>query len=156
MFGYEIVTFFEHSPELRQFFDGVFALDTLPKTLKERHCFIFNSAKQAEIGKHWIAVANNNFHSNTNNTLEIFDSLSVNTDFIKKHLRIKNMFKFKFNETTLQGPQSSLCGQFCIWFCTNRLENPDLEFGELLCNIFTIDVNENDNTVLQFYNKAMK
>ena len=66
------------------------------------------------------------------------------------------MFKFKFNETTLQGPQSSLCGQFCIWFCTNRLENPDLEFGELLCNIFTIDVNENDNTVLQFYNKAMK
>jgi hypothetical protein len=150
MYGHEIVSFFQRSPELLPYFDGVFAVDTLPRRLKERHCFIFNSSKQSEVGTHWIAVANNNAHSNTKNTLEVFDSLSVNKDFINRHLRIRNMTKFKRNETVLQSPESSLCGEFCIWFCANRLENPEIEYSKLLNVIFDVDLQKNDVTVSNF------
>jgi hypothetical protein len=153
MFGHEIVSFFQRCPELEPFFDGVFAVDKLPKRLRDRHCFIFNSSKQSEVGRHWIAVANNNVHRNTQNTLEVFDSLSVNVAFIKKHLKIRKMTKFRCNDTILQGPESSLCGEFCIYFCASRIENPELEFGQLLNIIFEDNVNTNDVTVSDFMNQ---
>jgi len=150
MFGHEIVSFFQRCPELLPFFDGVFAVDNLPKRLRDRHCFIFNSSKQSEGGKHWIAVANNNVHRNTQHTLEVFDSLSVNLEFIKTHLKVRKMSKFWSNDTPLQGPSSSLCGEFCIYFCANRIENPEIQFGQLLNIIFEDDINKNDVIVFDF------
>ncbi len=55
-----------------------------------------------------------------------------------------------FNVTKLQDETSVLCGQFCIYFIVQRLFNDDLEFAELLNEIFSENVVENEHSVQDF------
>jgi hypothetical protein len=56
-----------------------------------------------------------------------------------------------FNESKLQSSISSLCGQFCIYFLSCRILNPDLTYADLCNVIFSDTLKKNDEIVSKFY-----
>ena len=85
--------------------------------------------------------------------MDCFDSLSINEE--KKSLIVENC-KFKgikdinINETPFQSKTSISCGLFAIFFLIQRSYNLDLDFEELLEEIFVESVDENEKIVKLF------
>lgn len=97
-------------------FKGVYARDNLPKTFKKPAAFIINTDSQKEKGEHWIAI----FVSSTN--VEYFDPLGFPPfdkhflKFIRKYARKRYFYNCK----TLQNPESTTCGKYCVVFIKHR------------------------------------
>ena len=75
MQGFELSNFLDHFPMLKKHNIGIFAIDTLPKTLKFRHFCICNTDVNNGNGIHWFC-----FLKNSKNTVECFDSLGINEE----------------------------------------------------------------------------
>ena len=75
MQGSEFVEYFEKNPILKKQFKGVFAIDTLPKSLKYRNFCICNTDKSSGNGFHWFC-----FLRSSKETIECFDSLGINKE----------------------------------------------------------------------------
>jgi hypothetical protein len=117
MQGSEFQHYFEKFPELQKHFIGVFSIDTLPKTLKQRTFCICNTDTKNGIGKHWLC-----FVKTDKSSVECFDSLGISSE--KKKL-LSNFCHFNakyvtFNETQFQRNDSSTCGLFCVYFLLER------------------------------------
>ena len=54
MEGTEFQKYFDHFPYLKNYFIGTFAIDTIPKTLKNNHFLVFNSDTSDQQGQHWL------------------------------------------------------------------------------------------------------
>jgi hypothetical protein len=145
MLGSEISQFIKAHDDIRAFFLGVFAIDSIPKSIKKDHICIVNTSKATEPGTHWICVAS------FDNQLQVFDSLGTSSDYIKQTLHFKKFKTFKYNDTPLQSKESVLCGQFCCYYVFCRLLNKDLSFVDLLNSIFTSDVERNEQIIKRFY-----
>lgn len=57
---------------------------------------------------------------------------------------------FEYNMTPVQAKNSKSCAEFCIFFVVNRLMNLDLEFEDLVNDIFDVNCNKNEGTVQEF------
>ena len=136
----EIVEFFQAFPQLNKFFLGVFSIDTLPQKIAINYFLICNTDTSEGDGIHWFAL----FRPNKTN-LECFDSLGVCNQ--KKQILTSRHFlgvrKLKFNESQIQPDSSSLCGQYSIYFLFERLHNLDYKFHELLNEIFSDNLEDN-------------
>ncbi len=55
-----------------------------------------------------------------------------------------------FNESPVQSQDSKLCGEFVVYFCIWRLFNWDLTLEELLNDIFSEDLLNNEREVKKF------
>ena len=86
-------------------------------------------------------------------TYELFDPLGVRTSLISS-LTEKGVFSEDsivfFNESAVQHKDSNLCGQFCVTFLTERLENPDISFSDLINQIFSSNLQNNDTVVKEY------
>jgi hypothetical protein len=113
----EFYDYFNFFPNLQKHFDGVFSIDTIPKSIKFRHFCIVNTDFHNGIGKHWFIIIKNDKHN-----IEIFDSLGIDSEkeeLLKKYckLRVKNLI---VNETSFQENDTNTCGKFCLFFSINR------------------------------------
>ncbi len=54
------------------------------------------------------------------------------------------------NTTCLQPAESSLCGEYCVYFIIHRMYNYDLDFEDFLNSFFTDDVQNNEENVKDF------
>jgi len=143
----ELRSFIDKIPPFKDHFVGIYSIDTLPSDLKNRTFLIFNSALHNERGQHWICLCN------INKKIEIFDSLGSSqekVEAIKKFCKFKNKRQFKINDTPVQSLNSSSCGLFVLYFAINRFLNADLGFSALLNEIFTDNLDENEQLVDQF------
>lgn len=140
---------FDNFPFLKKYFDGTFASDTLPKSIKKDHFIICNTDTSNGPGKHWYCII-----KSTPSSLECFDSLGVDEtkkEFLKANFKQKNVEEIKFNVTSLQPDDSISCGQFVLYFIIQRSHNKDLSFSNLLNDIFTISKETNEELVLNFF-----
>lgn len=93
---------------------GVFAADQMPKIIRKRPTgFICNTETRNEKGAHWIA-----FYVNEQRRGIFFDSFAHSPDYYSRHF-LKffecNTTSLEINRKRLQGANSSVCGQYCIF-----------------------------------------
>ena len=136
-------------PFVKNCFSGVYAIDTIPVSLKKDHFFICNTDVSYGSGKHWFCV-----YKEKNCRLECFDSLGVDEqkrNILKTCLKQRGIKEIKFNVTRVQSLETTSCGQFVLYFIIERYHNKDLSFNELLNSIFVQSINENELKVNEFY-----
>ncbi len=107
------------------------------------HFSFFFSVSTGE-GIHWFAICRT-----SPNSLEVFDSLGTTADYIKKHIPLKKG-KFQYNTFAVQCNDSYYCGGFVIYYLIERYSNLDLDFDELINDIFSPDCDENQLKVKEF------
>lgn len=89
---------------------------------------------------------------NAGEYLEIFDSLGVKKNLIQSNVPAYTKTVYG-NATPVQGTDSSSCGQFCCYFLLHRYLSLDVEFEDLLNCIFSSDLVQNEEVVLDFVSK---
>ena len=83
--------------------------------------------------------------------MEVFDSLGSTAEYIKKHIPLKG--KFEYNTFPVQCEDSYYCGAFVVYFLIERYSNLDLDFEDVLNDIFSPHCEENQATVKEFLAK---
>lgn len=132
---------------LKNNYDGVYSIDTIPKTLRKGHFFICNTDFSWNEGTHWIL-----FLRPLHNCIEIFDSLGFDKEkqnLLLKYWRFRIKF-LEFNETGFQSESSSLCGGFVLLYIYHRLHNLDLSMVDFLSELFNRSCNINEKFVKNF------
>jgi len=144
MFSSDFQKFFE---PMSQFFDGVYAFDKIPKVIKEDHFIICNTGDSNSGGEHWFVI-----HRCTSETIEVFDSLGISENKLNKlkTLKFKKVKKLKFNVTPVQALDSTLCGEYSVYFVYQRLFNKDFGFNQLMNEIFSLNYTDNSKAVADF------
>lgn len=137
----------------KKYFEGIFAADTVPKKLPNKHFLIVNTDVSSGSGKHWFAIVR------INNLIECFDSLGLKEEqkhFLCSHFNIKGISHVTYNVTQLQPTTSILCGQFVLYFLFERYYNLDMSFDDLLNESFSNNTNQNENTIQEFIENFLK
>ena len=129
-------------------FCGIFAANTIPRHLKNGHFMIINTDESTGKGKHWYAIVR------LNNLIECFDSLGIanpdKKEFITKHFKSRGINSFTFNTTQLQPSMSVVCGQYVLYYLFERYFNIDMNFDDLLNEIFSENLESNEMVVQKF------
>lgn len=151
MQGSEFIQYFESFPNLKKQFAGIFAIDTLPKTLKFRKFCICNTDVSNGSGKHWFS-----FLRNSKSSIECFDSLGVTAEkklLLEKYCHFVGISDIIYNETQFQDDNSDTCGLFTLYFIFERMHNLDMSFHDVLEDIFESEHKLiNEEKVQQFCN----
>ncbi len=140
----EILDFVKNQlPYLTKHFKGVYSRDKIPR-LHKLELAIINTAPSTHQGKHWFAICRCN-------DIEIFDSLGIEevSSLIVDLKERKG--EIEYNVSQLQSDKSALCGEYCLYFFFHRMTNLDMDFEELIEDIFTSNVEENDVRVKEFF-----
>jgi hypothetical protein len=103
--------------------------------------YIINSDPAYLPGQHWMCVYNGN-------PVEFFDPLGMEPNFYG--LEEKLSIDFIYNRTKVQGKNSILCGEFCIYYLHMRCKGFSIaSILETLSNSFDV----NDWVVSKYVNK---
>ena len=94
---------------------------------------------------HWVLIVQGD------DIVEFFDSLGAKSTDVNKVKKFGPTVQF--NKDPVQGKNSTFCGQFCLFVAFNRLLDFDLTFSEVLSDLFSANLQKNDNIVLEFYDK---
>lgn len=127
-------------------FLGVRALNQLPKRLKKmaQLCFIMNSDPSDLPGKHWLAV----YIDTAKRTAEVFDSYGQLPPNRLQHWFAMQNLRWTFNRQFMQGPLSTLCGFYCLFFlhmkCVLKLDM------HTILRMFSVLALENDDFIRTF------
>jgi len=150
-------------------FAGVFACDQLQgkKITKFPCCLVANTDPQSERGSHWVC-----YYFDKNGNAEYFDSYGVkplNCDLMK--FFSKNGQNHDYNSQQMQGDNSTVCGQYCIAFLTNRARGVSMKqfvqrfkgrhlpgeldtvVGNLVNTVFDIPDKNNFTKITSFQNR---
>lgn len=138
----------KNHPATKDYFEGVFALDEIPRVLtKNKYCYIFNSDTRDKPGSHWLAFYYNGSRG------EFFDSYGNSPSFYSqdfKEFLDKHIKTWDFNTKRFQGTFSTVCGQYCIYYLIKRCEGKGLRN---VANVFSHDLNKNDRKVNTWFNQ---
>ena len=148
MLSDEIIEFFNFYPHLKKYFLGIRNIDTLIKTIPVNHFLICNTDLSTGPGKHWFVLFRYNQRE-----LECFDSLGVGTErqALLRSVQFKSIRELNYNESPVQSVTSSSCGEFCLYFIFERLHNLDFDFSDFLNEIFSQNLEKNEQVVSEFY-----
>jgi len=129
-------------------FIGVFSADKLPSPKAFPAAYIANTEPSDMSGQHWVA-----FYC-VNDTIECFDSFGRNPAEYSEHLAawINDDYKIVQIET-LQSDDSTVCGQYCMFFVLLRAYGFSYED---VMSALTSDTVVNDIFVCKFINQFVK
>jgi len=96
-------------------------------------------------GAHWVA-----FCVDATNNAEFFDSYGRAPDVQSFKRFLSGKSRWQHNEKPLQGPISSVCGQYCLYFLLYRVRGVPMRD---IVAPFTRDLATNDEAVTQFVNR---
>ena len=132
-------------------FLGVFASDKLPSISTIRAyspcCYVANTDQTGQGGSHWVAF----FHP-TPNKLEFFDSFAK----LPKELGydIPQTIQIQNNKIQVQGADSQVCGQLCIYFLYHRAHG--ISFNNIIQKFRSVSFSVSDARVYSFIQRVMK
>ena len=126
-------------------FVGVFSSDKLPKIKEFPSAFVANTDPSHKSGTHWVA-----FYLPSQNSIEYFDTYgkSPKVPAFQKFVKGSN---WKHNSKQIQGPLSSVCGQYCIYYLMKR--NKGLELEDIISQ-FSENLYENDELIKCYVNDS--
>jgi len=145
--GYDFLTYFEKEPVVKHFYDGVYSLDEIPKTLPLRHFVIVNLSKTNEEGTHWVVICRSDEY-----IYEIFNSLGFDTldIIVPEHFLVDGHTDLVFNGHPFQMESTNTCGYFAVFFAVHRVFNYDLSFLSFLEFFFDQSTFVNEERVINF------
>ena len=131
----------------KQYLVGVFAADQLP-TKEFPGAYIVNTDTSSQPGQHWVAFFT------TEKGTECFDSFSENPSTYSVYIAewLKDDFQVVQCET-LQSSDSTVCGQYCIYFILFR--SYGFSYEDMMSSL-TESTEVNDKFVCKFVNKFFK
>ena len=117
---------------LKKYCLGIFAADTVPTTVNLPACYIANTDPISKPGTHWIAVF-------LDGKKEFFDSYGRPPPA-----------KCAYNTVRIQGPLSSTCGQYCLYYLCHKVRGrPMKEIVNDYSSVYVL----NDLCVTEFINR---
>lgn len=134
---------------------AVLPADFLPKKVPTRpfYLVINTSASNEGPGEHWVCMY---VPAKSSQSIEYFDSFGLPA--LNKHFRkfIKNnCTHYIYNKVQLQSNISTVCGEFCVVFLTQRCcEKKNLQ--QFINQFSTTKLEMNDAKVTTMYNKLQK
>lgn len=138
MKGGEILDFIYKEKDLKLCFEGLYKYARLPRL--KRNTFVIAYKDNS----HWVVYCK--FEE-----LELFNSLGSSKREVERALPGQ---KVVFNKSRVQAENSSLCGQFCLFYCAIRIHNIDVHMEELLNLFFSANLQQNDDIVKRFYSSG--
>jgi len=118
---------------------------------KTKFVCIVNSDESSSQGTHWLC-----FLKKSDTVLEFFDSMGLNVDSYGKYFTdfVNRMnCHFQFSRVRIQSLNSSLCGEYCLYYVLRRIEGPN--FDEVLSTM-TINFHRNDEIVTEYIFRLVK
>lgn len=133
MYADQIHKYIKKDVIAREHFTGVFASDKLPKITHYPISCVINTDPSSLPGQHWIA-----FYIDNKKMCSFFDSYGKKPSFygIDQYLKYFSN-NIEFNNSQLQGLDSSSCGYYCIYFVILKSRGLTLE------NITSVFSNKN-------------
>jgi len=130
---------------LRRECEGVYPANKIPKPYGYPFAVIVNLDKHTEPGSHWVCI-----FMNRDGESEFFDSYGrkPDTNEIQSYMK-KYATRLRCNEKQLQGPYSSACGQYCLYYMYHRLRNYTMN---MITEKFGSDYDKNDTYVTRWVN----
>ncbi len=123
---------------------GVFPSDKLPAQINGPCALIVNFDPATMPGSHWVAI-----FINCQGVAEYFDSYGQPPTVTSIQTFLKGFHRCRFNKKRLQGPFSSVCGHYCIYFAIQRWKNVPMED---IVRKFSEDLDENDEMITEWIN----
>ena len=107
---------------LKKFFLGAYPADILPKKIKPPCCWIWNTDKQNETGKHWVCVWL------TKKKMFFFDSFGKTVSFYSREYWEKlakdlNVSFIYVQQQPIQSKITYTCGSWCILYLYMKSKN---------------------------------
>jgi len=105
------------NPVTSEFFEGVYASDTLKEIQKRPRLVVSNTDPSGRSGTHWVAF----FFEGDN--VDFFDSLGqLMSEYSPHFVNFSKQFASSFNYAKIrtQPINSDLCGYYCIYFAYHR------------------------------------
>lgn len=130
-------------------FLGVLPLDQLPMRPPRRrpYCFIVNLDPSYLPGTHWIAV-----YVGQNRRGEVFDSFGRFPPLSLSRWMTRNCYGWTYNQRLLQGPLTTLCGVYCIYFLHMRcFVTPHRNMHTIVREDFSNQFDVNDEYMYRFW-----
>ena len=104
-------------------FIGVFARDQLPSKINWPSSLIVNTDKINERGEHWLAI-----YFTSNKECCFFDSYGRGPELFRLQYFVDHYSNsWEHNKTRLQSLDSSVCGQYCIYFIMMKCRGMQLD-----------------------------
>ena len=128
-------------------FAGVFPSDKLPTEINTPSCFVANTDPHNKPGTHWVA-----FFTDPDGHIEYFDSYGLHP-FTKSFVTFlkRGSCGWIWNTRRIQGPLSTTCGHYCIYFLLLRCRGHRLR--EIIAAFDQHNLVANDITVTDFINE---
>lgn len=125
---------------------GVYPADRIPKVWAKPTAFVVNTDGHKQPGTHWVAM-----YVNRDGHGCYFDSYGL-PPVIPQHLqRLRRNCKFfRYSAKQLQGPESQLCGHYCVMFL--HFMSTGLGIHRFR-SAFSNDLSKNDKIVYDYYNE---
>lgn len=146
----EFSPIFSKFNNLRNLYKGCYSSDRTPHFIKIREFFICNTDSSNQPGRHWIC-----FIRVSKAKVEVFNSLGTDDEALELYRNIAMKLNFisevHFNVTQVQASSTATCGRFCVYFLFKRIFNFDLSFDDLLNDIFTDKLQENEKKISTFF-----
>ena len=131
---------------------GVCAINQLKSINFNSFSIICNNEPDTEVGMHWLAF----YKDESSECVEFFDSFAMPIDFYGEEFSKFCTRKGKILQTSkvqLQSNQSSLCGNYCLYFLIHRSRG--VSFTNIL-NQFSENLHDNDRIVKNFVQNHFK
>ena len=143
----EITDILKRDRFTRPYFRGVFACNQLPKQhLPRPSVLVVNTDPSDKPGQHWVGI-----YIDQNGVGEYFDSYGQPPKVLQiTRFLQKNTKHCIYNARHLQGPFSTVCGQYVIFFHWHRCR--DLSMTKIT-QLFSSDTEDNDFNVNDFVRK---
>lgn len=128
---------------------GILASDELPKRFNYFPVsFIVNTDKGINPGKHWVAI-----YISSSIEGEFFDSYGNSPSYYSNEFENffdKHGLKMTYNQKRLQGYDSSVCGQYCIYYLMQSCRGMNMKS---VVKPFTQNYSNNDQFVFSYVNQ---
>ena len=108
------------------YFDGVFPIDQLKEIKTKPELIICNTDPSNKPGRHWVLFF---FY---NDTVDFFDSLGNSMEYYDDDDKFVNFAKkfcskFQMSLVRTQPKNTSLCGQYCLYFAYKRCNGENMD-----------------------------
>lgn len=127
-------------------FQGVFASDQLPYRVADYPSAYIANVDPSELpGSHWVAM-----YFNEEGKAEFWDSYGQAPELYSKHFTDfldRNSYYMIRNRTVLQSLDSSVCGEYCIYYLIHRCRGFSMQ---TIVNRFSKKKRLNDSIVYEF------
>lgn len=151
MNGHELENVMRHEPHVSRMFLGVYASDTLPRSITHLPALIIvNTDVISKPGTHWQAI-----FIGKDRRGEFFDSYGL-PPFVTHHINFLNKMciSYRYNTRDLQAINSTTCGEYCVMYLLFKAHGYTM--SQFVKCYFTIDCEKNDSIVRKMFKKYIK